>query len=172
MWRLFMQTTRRLKQMLVNLLSNAVKFTPAEGSVGLQVKGDAGTNIVRFTVWDTGIGIAEKDMDKLFQPFVQLDTGHTRQYGGTGLGLVLVARIGQVRDGDVSVESQVDRGSRFTITLPWYRQDVADTVVELHCPSSERSSRQCRAPSSADAPASCGPRSRGSLVCEWRAKEA
>ena len=132
---------RRLKQMLVNLLSNAVKFTPAEGSVGLQVSGDADANLVRFTVWDTGIGIAENDMEKLFQPFVQLDTGNTRQYGGTGLGLVLVARMAKMQDGDISVESQVDQGSRFTITLPWHREDVADTFVELHCPYEERSFR-------------------------------
>ncbi len=78
---------RRLKQMLVNLLSNAVKFTPEGGQAGLDVTGDAATNTVVFTVWDTGIGIAEQDMDKLFTPFAQIDSGLSRQYEGSGLEL-------------------------------------------------------------------------------------
>ncbi|HXF64163.1 MAG TPA: ATP-binding protein [Caldilineaceae bacterium] len=110
---------RRLKQMLVNLLSNAIKFTPAGGSIGLEVTGAPAQNLVRFTVWDTGIGIAAEDMRHLFQPFVQLDTGHTRQYGGTGLGLVLVHRMVEMHGGSICVESEVGKGSRFTLALPW-----------------------------------------------------
>ena len=117
---------RRLKQMLVNLLGNAVKFTPEGGSIGLEVNGDPEHNVVRFVIWDTGIGISPEDMPKLFQPFVQLDNGHTRQHGGTGLGLVLVYRMAKLHLGSVTVDSTVDEGSRFTITLPWQRGPAAD----------------------------------------------
>jgi signal transduction histidine kinase len=110
---------RRLKQILVNLLSNAVKFTPAQGEVGLAVSGDAAQGMVHFTVWDTGIGIARADIEKLFQPFVQFDSGHTRQHGGTGLGLALVRHMTHLHGGSVAVESEVGQGSRFTISLPW-----------------------------------------------------
>jgi signal transduction histidine kinase/CheY-like chemotaxis protein len=116
---------RRLKQMLVNLLSNAVKFTPAGGAIGLEVIGDAAAGIVRFVVWDTGIGIAADDLQHLFQPFVQLDSGHTRHYGGTGLGLVLVHRMAQMHGGRILVESEVGRGSRFTLALPWHYEPAA-----------------------------------------------
>ena len=133
--------SQRLKQMLVNLLSNAIKFTPAGGSVGLRVTGDSATDVVRFTVCDTGIGIAEEDMDKLFRPFVQLDSGHTRQFGGTGLGLVLVASMAKMHGGRVSVESKLDHGSRFTISLPWHEHESADLTVELISPHRGPASR-------------------------------
>ncbi len=110
---------RRLKQILVNLLSNAVKFTPAGGSVGLEVSSDAERQAIHFTVWDTGIGIAPEDMDRLFRPFVQLDSSLARQYTGTGLGLALVKRLTEMLGGEVAVVSQVGKGSRFTVTLPW-----------------------------------------------------
>lgn len=112
---------RRLKQMLVNLLSNAAKFTLEGGSFGLEVTGNEGDQTVTFSVWDTGIGIAREDLGHLFQPFVQLDSGHTRQYGGSGLGLVLVHRMAELHGGTITVESEVGRGSRFTLSLPWRR---------------------------------------------------
>jgi PAS domain S-box-containing protein len=110
---------RRLKQMLVNLLSNAIKFTPEAGGVGLEVVGDAEKQVVFFTVWDKGIGIRVEDMDRLFKPFVQLDSKLARQYSGTGLGLSLVQRMVELHGGSVSVESTFGEGSRFTIVLPW-----------------------------------------------------
>jgi PAS domain S-box-containing protein len=110
---------RRLKQILANLLSNAVKFTPAGGAIGLEVVGDAEGEKIRFTVWDTGIGIAPEDTERLFQPFVQLDSSLSRQYAGTGLGLTLVYRLTEMHCGSVSLESQVGQGSRFTVSLPW-----------------------------------------------------
>jgi len=110
---------RRLKQILVNLLNNAVKFTPEGGKVGLEVEGDSEQQTVHFTVWDTGIGIAPEDMERLFQPFVQLDASLSRKYEGTGLGLALVSRIVDLHGGSVSVESEVGQGSRFTVSLPW-----------------------------------------------------
>jgi PAS domain S-box-containing protein len=110
---------RRLKQVLVNLLSNAVKFTPEGGKVGLEVEGDTDQQAVHFTVWDTGIGIAQEDLERLFQPFVQLDASLSRRYKGTGLGLSLVYRMVEMHGGSVSVESEVGQGSRFTVSLPW-----------------------------------------------------
>ena len=111
---------RRLKQMLVNLLSNAVKFTPDGGSVGLLVAGDRAAGSVRMTVWDTGVGIAKEDIDKLFKPFVQLDSRLARQHAGTGLGLALVQRMARMHAGSVAIESELGVGSRFTISLPWF----------------------------------------------------
>ncbi len=110
---------RRLAQVLVNLLSNAVKFTPEGGKVGLEVVSDEAQNLVHFTVWDTGIGIAEEDMGRLFQPFVQLDSKLSRQYEGTGLGLALVHRLTQLHGGKVALQSKFGLGSRFTVSIPW-----------------------------------------------------
>ena len=95
---------RRLKQMLVNLLSNAVKFTPSGGHVGLEVIGDAAHEEVRFTVWDTGVGISAENIARLFQPFVQVDGGLARKYEGTGLGLALTRRLAEMHGGGVSAE--------------------------------------------------------------------
>lgn len=110
---------RRLKQVLVNLLSNAVKFTPENGKIGLEVVGDFQAAQVTFTVWDTGIGIAPEDLSRLFQPFIQLDSGLNREHAGTGLGLALVSEIVQLHGGRVGVESFPEVGSRFLIVLPW-----------------------------------------------------
>jgi CheY-like chemotaxis protein/nitrogen-specific signal transduction histidine kinase len=116
---------RRLKQMLVNLLSNAIKFTPEGGKIGLEVNGDADNNTVFFTVWDTGIGLSADDSKKLFQPFVQLDSSHARQHGGSGLGLFLVYRMAELHGGGISVSSELNQGSRFTISLPWHQRRQA-----------------------------------------------
>jgi len=110
---------RRLKQILVNLLSNAVKFTPEGGKVGLEVEGDTEHHVVHLTVWDTGIGIPQDSMEQLFQPFVQLDSSLSRRYEGTGLGLSLVYRMVEMHGGSISVESEIGKGSRFTVSLPW-----------------------------------------------------
>ncbi len=122
---------RRLKQILVNLLINAAKFTPEGGEIGLEVVSDATNKMIQFTVWDTGIGIAPEDMDRLFQPFVQLDSRLARQYEGTGLGLAIVQRMAQIQGGNVSVESTVGQGSRFTVSLPWLEVTTkADQLAE------------------------------------------
>jgi signal transduction histidine kinase/CheY-like chemotaxis protein len=120
---------RRLKQMIVNLLSNAVKFTPEGGRIGLQVSGEQEENKVSFTVWDSGIGIKPDDFERLFQPFIQLDSGLARESSGTGLGLALVSQMARLHGGSVTVESEAGKGSRFTITLPW-EPALAPDVVE------------------------------------------
>ncbi|NTU80671.1 MAG: GAF domain-containing protein [Chloroflexales bacterium] len=120
---------RRLKQILVNLLSNAVKFTPEDGNVGLEVQGDPTREMVAFTVWDTGIGIAPDDQRRLFQPFVQIDSALNRQYAGTGLGLALVQRLAELHGGSVTLESSPGAGSRFRVALPWTQAASAEPAV-------------------------------------------
>jgi PAS domain S-box-containing protein len=109
---------KRLKQILVNLLTNAVKFTPKGGRAGLTISAPTGEGRVRFTVHDSGIGIAAEDQGKLFKAFSQIDSGLSRSQEGTGLGLVLVARLAELQGGSVAVESEPGRGSRFIVTLP------------------------------------------------------
>jgi CheY-like chemotaxis protein/two-component sensor histidine kinase len=122
---------RRLKQMIVNLLSNAVKFTPEGGRIGLQVSGDQEENKVSFTVWDTGIGIKQSDFERLFQPFMQLDSGLARESSGTGLGLALVSQMARLHGGSISVNSEAGKGSRFTIVLPWEPALAPDMVERM-----------------------------------------
>jgi PAS domain S-box-containing protein len=114
---------RRLKQILVNLLSNAMKFTPSGGKIGLDLVGNQLEQQVDFIVWDTGIGIPPEKQALLFQPFVQLDSKLSREYEGTGLGLALVQRLTQLHGGQVTLVSEVNKGSRITITLPWQELD-------------------------------------------------
>ncbi|AUI70350.1 PAS domain-containing sensor histidine kinase [Beggiatoa leptomitoformis] len=108
---------QRLRQILINLLNNAVKFTPDNGEIGLELKNDPATKKIHITVWDKGIGIAEADKEKLFKPFSQIDARLSRHYEGTGLGLALIYRLTLLHGGQVSVESEIGKGSRFTISL-------------------------------------------------------
>lgn len=111
---------RRLKQILLNLLSNAVKFTPEAGAIKLEISGQqAAEPVVQFVVSDTGVGIPQEAIGHLFQPFIQVDSSLSRQYDGTGLGLALVYRMVEMHGGTVVVASEVGKGSRFTVTLPW-----------------------------------------------------
>lgn len=131
----------RLKQTLVNLLSNAVKFTPSGGSIGLEVLGDAFDEKVQFIVWDTGIGIAPEQQALVFEPFVQIDGGLSRQYSGVGLGLALVRKFAEMHGGGVGVESSLGHGSRFTVTLPWRPAMSPAAVMKM---ASERPSNYQR----------------------------
>jgi signal transduction histidine kinase/CheY-like chemotaxis protein len=106
----------RLEQMLVNLLDNALKFTPAGGKFGLKVQG--WTNWITFTVWDTGMGITEDLQPLLLEKFHCLESPLTHQFDGTGLGLVLTARLARAHGGEISFISQVNQGSQFTLFLP------------------------------------------------------
>jgi signal transduction histidine kinase/ActR/RegA family two-component response regulator len=106
----------RLRQVLANLLQNALKFTE-HGSVSLWVGRDS-ANTVCFAVRDTGIGIAAKDQEKIFAPFGQADTSHTRRYGGVGLGLSISRRLATMLFGSLVVSSDLGRGSEFRLTLP------------------------------------------------------
>lgn len=109
---------RRLKQILVNLVDNGIKFTPEGGSVGLEVALDAAGSTLELSVWDTGQGIAASDIPKLFKAFAQLERGLNRKHQGAGMGLMMAERLAALHGGWLSVVSEVQRGSRFTVHLP------------------------------------------------------
>jgi PAS domain S-box-containing protein len=118
----------RARQIVVNLLSNAVKFTPAEGRVTVRCRVDARPGAdaevrgagpwVAIEVEDTGIGIPADQTGNVFEPFVQVEGGHTRKVGGTGLGLTISRRLARMMGGDLTLRSEPGRGSCFTLWLP------------------------------------------------------
>ncbi|MBF0554248.1 MAG: PAS domain S-box protein [Nitrospirae bacterium] len=116
---------RKFKQIVYNLLSNAVKFTPANGTVtcnaGVITVDDR--RFLEISVTDTGIGMSQEGMKKLFRPFEQIDGSLSRKYEGTGLGLAMVKRLVELHGGTIGVESEEDKGSKFTFKIP-YREDV------------------------------------------------
>ncbi|NTU78400.1 MAG: response regulator [Chloroflexales bacterium] len=120
---------RRLTQILVNLLDNAVKFTPNGGAVGLEVTSDAIQRRIQFSVRDNGVGIAEADHERLFEPFTQVDQSLSRRHEGVGLGLALVRRLVELHGGSIGLESAPGQGSRFTVSLPWSPIDNAISVA-------------------------------------------
>ena len=119
----------KLKQVLLNIVNNAIKFTGRGGRVLLRVKEDKRTDTgvtLRFVVADTGVGMSESFIPRIFEPFSQESTGTTAMYGGTGLGLAISKSIIDMMDGDISVRSEKGRGSEFTVTVP---MDIADEPV-------------------------------------------
>ncbi len=131
---------RRICQALINLLTNAVKFTPEDGTITLEVtfplvkqELSSSKTYLRFGIIDTGVGIAPEDIDRLFQPFVQVDSDLNRQYEGTGLGLTLVKRLVELHGGVVTISSQIGVGSCFTIDLPYeeIESPLPDVVKKL-----------------------------------------
>ena len=113
------QDLTKLRQTLLNLLSNAAKFTH-EGTITLHVNRteQAGVEWLSFAVSDTGIGIAEDKIERVFEEFAQADDSTTRDYGGTGLGLAISQRFCKLLGGDLSVHSELGEGSTFTIRIP------------------------------------------------------
>jgi signal transduction histidine kinase len=108
---------RKFKQMVFNLLANAVKFTPDGGRILLQAQRTPSGQL-EFSVLDSGIGIAEKDLQRLFTPFEQLDSSLARKFEGTGLGLSMVRRLAELHGGTVNVSSELGKGSCFTVRIP------------------------------------------------------
>jgi signal transduction histidine kinase len=108
---------RKLAQIVINLLSNAVKFTPPGGHIRLEtsITEDDG---VQLRVVDTGIGIAQQDIDKVMAPFTQLDSALNRKYPGTGLGLPLAKALVELHGGSFAIESDVGKGTTATATFP------------------------------------------------------
>ncbi|HXP56055.1 MAG TPA: response regulator, partial [Streptosporangiaceae bacterium] len=124
---------QRLRQVLGNLLSNAVKFTSA-GQVVLRVSpaaATAGGTAVAFSVTDTGIGIAPENLDAIFGAFEQGDGTLSRRYGGTGLGLSIAREVGALLGGDISADSELGRGSTFTLWVPCTLPHTAEDSLPL-----------------------------------------
>jgi PAS domain S-box-containing protein len=121
----------RVRQVMMNLVSNAAKFTEA-GSITLRAqtveerepRTDQFVRFVQISVIDTGSGIAEKDMHKLFEAFSQVDASPTRKVGGTGLGLSICRRMIELHGGRIWAESEIGRGSNFSFTLPVYQKET------------------------------------------------
>ncbi|HZG67168.1 MAG TPA: ATP-binding protein, partial [Herpetosiphonaceae bacterium] len=131
----------KVRQALFNLLSNASKFTK-KGTIELDVareKSAGGEDRITFAVSDTGIGMTSEQVEKLFQEFSQADASTTRDYGGTGLGLALSRRLCRMMGGDITVGSEVGKGSTFTIRLP---AEVRDPTAEpVRAPVSQPQAR-------------------------------
>ncbi|MBM4141300.1 MAG: diguanylate cyclase [Nitrospira sp.] len=119
----------KLKQILYNLLSNAIKFTPEGGKVGINIAKEEnidgrypwaipGLEFIKFSVWDTGIGIGPEDKEKIFDEFEQADSSFSRKYGGVGLGLALTKKLVELHGGNISVETNLGEGSTFTFLIP------------------------------------------------------
>jgi two-component system, NarL family, sensor histidine kinase BarA len=118
----------RVQQILGNLLSNAIKFTPEGGRITVAVDRDA-SNFMVLSVTDTGVGIAEEDQQTIFEKFRQGRTAvpggdtMTREHSGSGLGLSIVKELCRLLGGEVSVYSELGKGSAFTVRLPWVLED-------------------------------------------------
>ena len=120
----------KIRQIVLNLLSNAAKFTH-EGRITLSAKPDG--EYLRISVADTGIGISPEALPRIFKEFQQADTSTTRQYGGTGLGLSISRNLARLLGGDLTVESELGKGSTFTLVIPMqYRSRSMPAVDETH----------------------------------------
>ena len=107
---------KRLLQVFINLLDNAIKYTPEGGSI--TVSATSKEKIVQIDISDTGIGISEKDLPRIFERFYRVDKARSRELGGTGLGLSIVKHIIQAHNGQVWVQSTLGQGSTFSFTIP------------------------------------------------------
>lgn len=125
----------RLRQSLFNLLSNAAKFTD-HGTItlGVEPQADGPRPRLRFSVTDTGIGMTEQQVGKVFEDFAQADSSTARRFGGTGLGLSISRRFCRMMGGDISVRSSAGVGSTFTIDLPVH---VSETAAEDNAPTTQ-----------------------------------
>jgi signal transduction histidine kinase len=115
---------RRILQIVLNLLSNAIKFTPKTGTVTIRVLHSAGGLVVEVS--DTGVGIAEADLPKVFERFGQIDNALSRKHKGTGLGLPLAKELIELHDGILGIESEVNVGTTVAVTFP--RKRFIETV--------------------------------------------
>ncbi|MDP2844733.1 MAG: HAMP domain-containing sensor histidine kinase, partial [Candidatus Methanoperedens sp.] len=122
-----MADRKRFKQILSSLLDNAVKFSKLEGGT-VTVTSKKEGDMAKFSVSDTGVGIKEDDMGKLFRMFQQVDMGTSRKYGGTGIGLAITKQLVELHGGAIMAESKYGEGSTFTFTLPiWAKKKRENT---------------------------------------------
>src|SRR5262249_36428230 len=123
------QDLGKIQQVLNNLLSNAIKFTPEGGRVTLRAETD-GTRVV-LTVQDTGVGIAPEEQELVFEKFRQAGNLMTREHGGTGLGLSIVRELCKLLGGEVTLSSELGRGSTFTVRLPLQLSETARLELDI-----------------------------------------
>lgn len=133
---LLYQDQTKVQQILTNLLSNAIKFTPEGGRITVSAKGDP-RGYIEIAVADTGVGIAESDREIIFEKFRQGSTvlgrdNLTREYSGTGLGLSIVKELCKLLGGEVSVTSELGRGSTFRVLIPWMRAEAPQHTSKLN----------------------------------------
>ena len=119
---------RKLKQVLINLLSNAVKFTPPGGRAELSARIAPGSGDLLIEVADTGIGIAPQDIDRVMEPFGQVDSRMSRRFSGTGLGLPLARALAELHGGELDLQSEPGKGTTVTIRLPAARLKAPDAA--------------------------------------------
>ena len=158
----------RLRQILNNLTSNAIKFT-SDGEVTIAIK-ELPDDLVRLDVCDTGIGMAEDQVQRAFNAFEQADDSTTRRFGGTGLGLTIVSRVVQAMHGEISIKSTPGLGTTVTVTLPMpiapapeadLRADIPDNrqafqSPDLHVPASGEAAAAVDGSSSPSSPGKLG----------------
>lgn len=127
----FIGDSLRLNQILLNLSSNAVKFTPPGGSIRLHVShlvAGGKTDMLRFVISDTGIGMTKEALERIFRPFEQADPSITKRYGGTGLGMSITKNLAALMGGEIRVESEPDAGTTCTVDLPFKRGVERDMI--------------------------------------------
>jgi two-component system, sensor histidine kinase len=123
----------RISQVLMNLIGNAIKFTPENGSINLEVsvqKAEAEDLLLRIAVADTGIGISAEAQKNIFQAFSQGDSSTTRKYGGTGLGLAISSQLIDLMGGEISLESELGKGTCFALTVPCCKGQLEDLSAD------------------------------------------
>jgi anti-sigma regulatory factor (Ser/Thr protein kinase)/2-hydroxychromene-2-carboxylate isomerase len=125
---------RHVQRILKMLLENAIKFTPRGGQVGMDLRQAEDPSKLEIVVWDTGIGIPSEKLAQLFEPFVQVEGGLSRRYGGTGLGLALTSRLVSLLGAELEVDSAEGEGSRFILRLSREAPTQLEVFADLRCP--------------------------------------
>ena len=129
----------KLKQVIINILGNSVKFTPAGGTISFKVERTArfdGKSMLRFTMSDTGIGMDEEFLPKIFDAFSQEDGSTTNRYGSTGLGMAITKNIVEMMNGEITVSSKKDKGTTFVVSVTLldsdHKEDEHDIEIEIN----------------------------------------
>ncbi len=155
----------RLKQILMNVIGNALKFTE-QGRVEIRMGFEVADSILKFTIEDSGIGLAPEHLPRLFQPFSQADSSSTRRFGGTGLGLSVARKLARILGGDIElVKSAIGQGSTFLVKLKVGSYDDSDFLHKMAFVASERDTDRQKVTS---APTLHGTRPSLSNLCQVR----